>query len=164
MLVIIEGSNKTGKTTGCMEIVKKRKDIFYINNRYVLDLMVDKIYTDVRKKEAYLSSLSMLSLLDELDKLEDKIYLLDRFHLSELVYGKVERNYENEYMYKIDDELSKFKNIKLILLTSKYNYVEDNIELKKLCEIQDEFIKEFSGSKIKNKIKTDRDGLVDIFV
>ena len=146
MIYIVEGSNRVGKTTYIKEKIKEN-DI-YIRNRYVLDYMID------HKHDSLISSLSMLDFIEELSKKDFDVYL-DRFHISEIVYGRLFRKYDNyEMSYIIDDKLSKIENLKLIFITSDYYHLDKIKEKEKLNEylsIQNMFRKEIIKSKIKDK-------------
>ena len=157
MIYIVEGSNKVGKTTGIEQILKRddsRKKIT-INNRYVNDMMED------RRHDSAISAYSMLDFIKELSIVEDLDVYIDRFHLSELVYGKLNRKYTNHSMYTIDEHLSKINNLKLVLITcNDYSHVEDKMKVSEYLEVQTNMKFAFNESMIKNKVIVTSDKFV----
>lgn len=145
MIYIVEGSNRVGKTSWIKQNLKK--DDIYIRNRFVLDYMIDY------KHDSLISSLSMIDFMQNLADKDFDVYV-DRFHISEIVYGNMFRHYNNEEMYIVDDMLSKIKNLKLIFITSDYYHLDKIKEKERLNEylnIQYMFKEIIGKSKIKNK-------------
>ena len=118
------------------------------------DAGLGKYRNIIEENKADMVSLSMLDFIEELSKKDFDVYL-DRFHISEIVYGRLFRNYDNDEMSNIiDDKLSKIKNLKLIFITSDYYHLDKIKEKEKLNEylsIQNMFRKEIMKSKIKDK-------------
>lgn len=144
MIYIVEGSNRVGKTTYIKQKIKN--DDIYIRNRYVLDYMKDY------KHDSFISSLSMIDFIKELSNKNFDVYI-DRFHISEIVYGKINRNYSNTDMLIVDDILSKINNLKLVFITSNYYHLAKINEESKLAlytTIQGEFENIIKKSKIRD--------------
>ncbi len=147
MLLIIEGANKVGKTTLINAIKTKYKNVFVINNR------TGKNVED-KKTVNYLIGLATISIIKSiLGENTENIVIFDRFHLSELVYGRIERNYINEGMYELDEQLYEL-NAKLVLLVSGYNHINDEDKKEKYAKLQMGFIEEYLKSKLKKTILT----------
>lgn len=167
MIYILEGSNRVGKTSGINKILETKNENKnkwnVVNNRYVLDE-----FDDNPKKQSYISSISMLGFIELIAKDKNMHWFIDRFHLSELVYGKNIRGYENEYMFDIDEKLSNIKGVHLILIVSDFDYLYDDksIDREKINEYikyQNEFIKYFMQSKIKDKHIYTRNDFIEKF-
>lgn len=153
MIYVIEGSNKVGKSTG-LSYVAKRPNCLVINSRYINFAMVD------REQESYISALTTLDCISDLSTQGMHIFI-DRFHLSELVYGKMYRKYINKRMYAIDEILAGRNDVALWLVVSGYSHVPAQVvEDKQLFEIQDKMICAFEESKIRNKIIISSDKFV----
>lgn len=100
MVIIIEGIDKVGKTTLCEMIEEKyadsigfrrfRDDTRYVHNHLNKEVNTEKINT----------------LQNLLDGGFIKDIILDRYHITEFVYGAIERSYKNEAMYDIDKRLA----------------------------------------------------------
>lgn len=146
MLIIVEGSNKVGKSTMISKLVKMH-NVHSVYNRGIMDLMVDK------EKESVISAMAMLSVVNSIG---GQNVIFDRFHLSEYIYGVRNRGYENKAMFQVvDKELSEMEDVLLIVLTSDYKHIEDIG--KEYCheyymQIQEEFKEAFYRSRIKHKL------------
>lgn len=152
MIYIIEGSNKVGKTTGLA--FRKSNNEIVINNRYINNLMED------RKNESFISALSMLEFMVALNNIKFNVFI-DRYHLSEIVYGKMFRNYTNDNMYALDRELQSIfgNDIALVLVKSDYHHIT-NDEKNDLIKIQEKFMEEFAKSNISKKYIIDSNDFV----
>lgn len=100
MIIIVEGIDRVGKTTLCEIIEERYKDILDIrrfkdNTRYAhghYNMMVNT------EKNNTVVSLIEAGII--------KNIILDRFHITEFVYGAIERAYKNVDMYDIDKRLA----------------------------------------------------------
>ena len=96
MVIIIEGIDRVGKTTlsemieeryrDFMDFIRFRDDTRYVHNHLNKAVNTEKINT--------LQNLLEAGLVDNI--------ILDRYHITEFVYGAIERSYKNEDMYDID--------------------------------------------------------------
>lgn len=155
MIIIVEGSNKTGKTTYIEKMVeqgeKDDKQVKIINFRIHQEL--EKVEPNIinQKNISLIAGFTQINMIENLFDNNTNIYF-DRFHLSELVYGKAVRRYYNEGMYDLENRLLNSKHaIKLILLTSKFDHIECKFEKAKLLKYQNDFISQYAKSKIVNK-------------
>lgn len=109
MIVIVEGIDRVGKTTLCNALSTRLNLPIYKHN-------ISRI--DYPKMDNDNETDKMLQLI-ELLRMTNSSIIFDRFHLSEYVYGTIERDYDKEHALSnfklIDDEL-KFKHIVLILV------------------------------------------------
>lgn len=100
MVIIIEGIDRVGKTTlsemieeryrGFMDFIRFRDDTRYVHNHLNREVNTEKINT--------LQNLLEAGLIDNI--------ILDRYHITEFVYGAIERSYKNVDMYDIDKRLA----------------------------------------------------------
>lgn len=100
MVIIIEGIDRVGKTTlsemiedryrDFMDFIRFRDDTRYTHNHLNREVNTEKINT--------LQNLLEAGLIDNI--------ILDRYHITEFVYGAIERSYKNVDMYDIDRRLA----------------------------------------------------------
>lgn len=100
MIVIVEGIDRVGKTTLCEMIEEKYKSIMDIkvfkdDTRYVHNHLNKEVNTEKDNTMVNLIEAGVI-----------KNIIFDRFHITEFVYGVVERSYKNIDMYDIDRRLS----------------------------------------------------------
>ena len=148
MIVILEGLERTGKST-VAEILENNFGFIRFKDHNHLRFM------DLKSISNRLDS--TLSMLVSLDKAGKNI-VLDRFHISELIYGTNDRGYPDydfDHIYYIDEVLS-LLNTKLYLLERNVNneYVEAfprEVNESGLLEYQKKFRYAFDKSYIENK-------------
>lgn len=148
MIVILEGLERTGKST-VAEILENNFGFIRFKDHNHLRFM------DLKSIANRLDS--TLSMLVSLDKAGKNI-VLDRFHISELIYGTNDRGYRDhdfDHIYYIDEVLS-LLNTKLYLLERNVNneYVEAfprKVNESGLLEYQKKFRYAFDKSYIENK-------------
>lgn len=95
-IVIIDGIDRVGKTTLALLLEEK------LNAKIFKDAMVTGELSKDMVTEKIATVTNMLTLWPKND-----IIIIDRFHISELVYGMLDRNYVNEYMVEIDKKLAR---------------------------------------------------------
>ena len=148
MIVILEGLDRTGKST-IAEILENNFGFIKFKDHNHLRFM------DLKSIANRLDS--TLSMLVSLNKAGKNI-VLDRFHISELIYGTNDRGYRDcdfDHIYYIDEVLSHL-NTKLYLLERNVNneYVEAfprEVNESELLEYQKKFRYAFDKSYIENK-------------
>ena len=148
MIVILEGLERTGKST-IAEILENNFGFIRFKDHNHLRFM------DLKSIANRLDS--TLSMLVSLDKAGKNI-VLDRFHISELIYGTNDRGYRDDnfdHIYYVDEVLSHL-NTKLYLLERNVNneYVEAfprKVNESGLLEYQKKFRYAFDKSYIENK-------------
>jgi len=104
MIIIVEGIDRVGKTTLCK----------MLNEEIGYPILDDRSIFDKNKEISMIVEAERMSAQISLLKYVDNI-IIDRFHISEYVYGLVEREYENTFMFRIDKKLAKL-NAVLILV------------------------------------------------
>ena len=97
-IIVVEGIDRVGKTTLVKRIVKEfgYSEFVQLNN-------ADK--KKERKLEIEIER--MYSILSVLALIKNDYIILDRYHLSEMVYGIVDRRYYNIEVENVDRILSK---------------------------------------------------------
>ena len=120
MVLIVEGSRKTGKTTFIGELNK-----FTVNGGHkVIPIRDRKLQNlNVNQEQAnYISCTQLLAAVRSIEEAlgKETLIVFDRFHISELVFGEKLRGYQNLGMYKIDNELANMQ-AKLLLFESETN-------------------------------------------
>ena len=95
MLVIVEGVDRVGKTTLCTRLSEHlhipifKEELYTCGKNWKADLVTEQLHAVIRLHKQLRFNL-----------------ICDRFHLSELVYGYLERGYENKYMMELDKEMA----------------------------------------------------------
>lgn len=114
MIVIVEGIDRVGKTTLVNKLVKECPikpfidsylKFTYYNYEYNKTLQVDGSRNNITANTEKINSL--LNFFEQFTDNIDVDILLDRFHLSEFVYGMCDRNYLSfEAFDSFDERLS----------------------------------------------------------
>jgi hypothetical protein len=157
-LIIIEGSDNTGKSTQASLLIKKLKDIVFQKLHY--SSLPFKDDTDLHitySTRMYDDMFKLMTLMK--DNHINAIF--DRSHLGETVYSPLYRQYSGDYVFDIEknyvNELS--KELYLITLVNDPNIIfkrDDGLSFYKneegvKAEV-DGFIRAHRLSKIKNKL------------
>lgn len=152
MIVIVEGIDRVGKSTFCERLHEYSNWPVYKHDSELFKYsdMDDRNETD-----------KMLQLLDVIDQLDDQFdpdakrgIIFDRFHLSNLVYGFQERNYELHNglvrLKAIEERLLSMKQkVVLVMLYDDNGTYRASIEHgKDLNEYQFDFNKLYDSSKL----------------
>lgn len=138
MILIVEGSNKVGKTTFIntlanileadgirVEIQNKRpakNNEYEVTKEKMADITKDDFINALRKSLANVNY--------------NNVYIFDRSYISEYVYGKKYRGYENDEVLKLDKFISEIPFVEQILLCSTYTHIEDNAKVLEYLDIQ----------------------------
>lgn len=140
MLIIVEGIDRVGKTTLCNRISEK----------FNIPIWKEKLFTaDSYEPKAVAEQ--MMTVI-KLSRLLKKDLILDRFHLSEIVYGIVERRYDSPYMWIIDNAI---RDEACMILVDPVDLSKSSEEHgKDLTSHDDWFKKIFNDSRIHAKIQT----------
>lgn len=146
MILIVDGSNKVGKSTLIAEIHSLVCDSIVFDERYVRNT---EGHIDESEMSSYFDGFT--SALLAMEKANPQIlYILDRYHLSELTYGQVFRNYNNLHMFKID-QIMKEVGAKLLFLYSDYEHIEDEEKKQEYKTIQSYFKACVTSSELERK-------------
>lgn len=116
MIVIVEGIDRVGKTTLCNKFVehgfKLFKDSYFGDMKITKDVALEKLNTSLRFLEIF----------------KNENIVIDRFHMTEFVYGALERNYTSSEVEIIDKKLSELDAILILVVPS------DKSDLKRASE------------------------------
>ena len=154
-LIIVEGIDRVGKTTLCNMLKDKLgfKIYKHKNDNFNYSKMDNDNETD-----------KMLQLLDLYEQIGSDVNIVfDRFHWSDFVYGKIERNYNEDKavsnLYKITKRLNDLN--ALVIFVQPTNLCESSKQHgKDLIKHAELFEAVFDDSKIK-KFKCDYNTLSD---
>ena len=139
MIVILEGSNRSGKSTFAEKLKEEanRKGLkcFVYRKRMSEQNEFD---TDQNKMFEF-----MMNMLAEIliESTKNDLVIVDRFHVTEKIYGKIFRGYDNEFI-KFLDKLLSVCQAKIIYVFSEYNHINDISKKLEYEKIQDYFISE----------------------
>lgn len=144
LIVVVEGLERTGKTTLCKEFEKRGfvyfKDFNRINKHICLG-MESRLDTTL----TFLQNLS-----------ENGVnVVVDRLHLSEYAYGKIFRKGHSSNVDYIDNAISKLNSVLIYCKDSDFEEYEGRMLLKytheQVKKLSEEFEYYFDKSEIKNK-------------
>lgn len=149
MIVILEGLERTGKSTVAEILETKYNFVSFKDHNHLMEMDCSFIANRLD---------ATLSMITALDKANIDV-VLDRFHISELIYGTYYRGYSraNFQHIKYIDEVLSHLNTKLVLLErtvdEKYEEVfprNRNAEI--ITAMQKDFRYEVDKSYIENKV------------
>lgn len=148
MIIVVEGIRKAGKTSFIEEVqlnIGEQAPVFRFYDREL------QTYNVNQQEANFVSCMQFAKAAIEVDaKLkalhQEPLIFFDRFHISELIFGRAYRNYNSsEYMTKVDKFLAE-NNAKLLLCLSDTSSSRTDDEL-----FTADFVKCFDASFIKDK-------------
>ncbi len=147
MILVVEGVKQVGKTTVC-GMLQCHGFIYYKDDTFHR-MIGDEIQAGTKG-----GLLTLTKVLETINEQRPEINVcIDRFHLSEYTFGKVERNYSGYFCKEIDERLSK--------IGAKLLYLFDNMEnIKGRCgkdfsehiKVMDKFFESSGMTKTKMKV------------
>ena len=151
MVIILEGANGTGKTTLARHLIEVHGFIYHKDTGSNLSKLPPE-YRIAATKEAIIAQAKLLvSLADNCN------IVVDRFHLTEQVYGWIERFYRIGYCKEVEEILNAKRDSFLLVHVNKpYEYLAQQADKKHLYFIRDWYPKAFSESTM-NKVEVDLD-------
>ena len=140
MILIVEGANRTGKSTmiGMLQKMAENSGVEFklyngrINNNEHVGTTPEGMY-------AYAKSV-ISDLLKE--DTNEKLIVFDRFHISEMIYGEAFRGYTNSNMLKIEN-LLRVMDAKILYMKSDFKHVEDRHKALEYEALQNHFDEAF---------------------
>lgn len=142
MILIVEGSNKVGKTTFINTLASNLRNSgieVEIFNGHATEDNKKEITKEVMYKlirDDFIKA--MKKMLDNINK--NYICIFDSCYLSEYVYGKTYRGYENNEVMRLDNLIAESPFIEQVFLMSNYNHITDNKAQLKYKHIQYEML------------------------
>lgn len=145
MIIIVEGIDRVGKTTLCDKLHNELNIPVY---KHIGPFKYKNMDND--------SETDQLLQLLQMCKLQKSFIIFDRFHLTDYVYGIIERNYDIEKAnnnFKLLDDFIKdnFKDAVLLLVLPTDINKSSEEHGKDLSVHNEELYKLFKESKIENK-------------
>lgn len=142
MILIVEGANRTGKST-IISALKELADGF--GKTFILynERINKNEQAGTTPEGMYAYAKNVISDLLKQDT-NEKLIVFDRFHISEFVYGEAFRGYTNRYMRKIDDMLCVMES-KVLYMKSNFEHVEDRHKALEYEALQNHFDEAFSA-------------------
>ena len=141
MILIVEGANRTGKST-MIDYLKKLADNSSIEFIYYNSRINNNEHAGTTPEGMYAYAKSVISDLLKEDT-NEKLIVFDRFHISEFVYGEAFRGYTNRNMQKID-ELLRGMESKILYMKSNFEHVEDRHKALEYEALQNRFNEAFA--------------------
>ena len=142
-IIIIEGVDRVGKSTLCEKIKEKLPCYTFSENRDNIDFSNLKAGQVTRQQHQLLSKLE-----------RNKIYIFDRFHISEAVYGYLKRNYDiikdRKFFESIDNRLADMAAVLIYVMPTNIKEAEERhgCSLNEDLKIFSHFVSESKMQKI----------------
>lgn len=160
-VVVIEGIDRVGKTT-LANIIKEKYGAIVLKDKMKNGMSINEVFNKAKKRfglfygKSFLENIieeklnTTLNVIDSMKELDD-IIVIDRFHISEYVYGTVERSCDSEISFRnIDDRL---KSMDALLIYVRPTDVDKSSEEHgKDLMLHDFFMEETFKSSNMNKI------------
>lgn len=149
MIIIVDSIDRVGKTTLCNLLAEKLDaKIYKHSSKRGYSVMTDSNETN-----------AMLAMIDLYKLYPDNKIIFDRFHLSNLIYGHINRQYNlnsaEENFFTIDKELANLDDVYLIKVNPTDLSRSSKEHGSDLSKHYDMFNKYFKLSNIPNKIECD---------
>lgn len=145
MIAIVEGIDRVGKSTLCEKLMKAG----FICLKDFENIKVDSIFRPIYLLAKTDTTISYLYMLDR----QDINVVVDRLHLSEYVYGSIERTTSKDTIMEFDRMLAKMNTALILVKPIDVKWSSEKAE-KDLSQYDILFNKVFAESKIKNKFET----------
>ena len=148
MVVIFEGINKMGKSTIIKTLAQRDPRIVVVKDNTINE--VEEADKRAFVKGGIYSAITLLNAISAFDD-KDKIFVFDRFHLTEYVYSMVKRGYTPHYIFDDIDPLLANRGAKLVLMTDTLANVlgrNDPVAYDELVNLQSAMNVAYIGSGI----------------
>ena len=142
MILIVEGANRTGKST-MIDMLQKLAENSGVEFKLYNSRINNNEHVGTTPEGIYAYAKGVISDMLKEDT-NEKLIVFDRFHISEFVYGEAFRGYTNRYMRKIDDMLSVMES-KVLYMKSNFEHVEDRHKALEYEALQNHFDEAFSA-------------------
>lgn len=150
MIVVVEGIDRVGKTTLCKRI---ESELGFIYFKDLSGINIPFVTTGMLKTVAYNKMTTAIEFLKLFGGKNEPHIVIDRFHLTELVYGKLKRGYFNRACYIADEVLSELFTTLIFIFADSNQCVLSNSEHKfDLDDYNNGFVEFYTKSKIDDKL------------
>lgn len=150
MILIVEGANRTGKSTiiGALKSLAEKKNIPFVlyNERINKNEQIG-----ITPEGMYEYAKNTISDLIKEDCV-DNLIVFDRFHISELVYGEAFRGYTNDLMLKVGGFLD-LLDAKTLYMKSNFEHVTDKHKALEYEALQNRFNEAFTKYFMNENVK-----------
>jgi len=167
-LVIIEGTDLSGKTTFIERLAKRLNNGFIIKNTYKPRSIEEKD----KIKDQYNYLLSLIRRAAKTDE-EDRFIIMDRFYQSQMCYSykRGEDDFGDRFYTRFENRLIRVENLEVYYIwinvdvetleTRFMNRGEDYIDMQDLKILNDRYKKYFDRSVLKKIDVVNQDGNID---
>lgn len=141
MILIVEGANRTGKST-IIRALKELADGF--GKTFILynERINKNEQAGTTPEGMYAYAKNVISDLLKQDT-NEKLIVFDRFHISEFVYGEAFRGYTNNLMLKVGNFLD-LMDAKILYMKSNFKHVTDRHKALEYEALQNRFNEAFA--------------------
>lgn len=142
MILIVEGANRTGKST-IIRALKELADGF--GKTFILynERINKNEQSGTTPEGMYAYAKNVISDLLKEDT-NEKLIVFDRFHISEFVYGEAFRGYTNNLMLKVGNFLD-LMDAKILYMKSNFKHVTDRHKALEYEALQSHFNEAFAN-------------------
>lgn len=141
MILIVEGANRTGKSTmiDMLQKLAENSGVEFILYNYRIN---NNERAGTTPKGMYVDAKVVISDMLKEDT-NEKLIVFDRFHISELVYGEAFRGYTNDLMLKVGNFLD-LMDAKILYMKSDFKHVDDRHKALEYEALQNRFNEAFA--------------------
>lgn len=162
MVIICEGCDSVGKST----LIRNLLNYFYFRDLHSIKPVRVSYFSNFKAPTKYAKNISQIHYRNGFNDIKSNNYtndshiIYDRFHIGEVVYSPLYRNYDGDYVYELENEYMPFLNrtLLVLLIDDAENLIKRDDGLSFTTELdkkQDEinrFISAYNNSKIPNKL------------
>ena len=142
MILIVEGANRTGKST-MIGVLQKLAENSGVEFKLYNGRINNNEHVGTTPEGMYAYAKSVISDLLKEDT-NEKLIVFDRFHISEFVYGEAFRGYTNNLMLKVGNFLD-LMDAKILYMKSNFKHVEDRHKALEYEALQSHFNEAFAN-------------------
>lgn len=142
MILIVEGANRTGKST-MIGILQKLAENSGVEFQLYNGRINNNEHAGITPEGMYAYAKSVISDLLKEDT-NEKLIVFDRFHISEFVYGEAFRGYTNNLMLKVGNFLD-LMDAKILYMKSNFKHVTDRHKALEYEALQSHFNEAFAN-------------------
>lgn len=157
MIIIIDSIDRVGKTTLANKLAKE------LNGNIYKHSIKNGSYSEMNDDS---ETCAMFALINLANTYSDSVTIFDRFHLSNTIYGLIERDYDEigaiVNFINLDNALSELDDVVLIKVNPTDLNMSSEQHGKDLTPYYNMFNKLYNMSNIKTKIECDYNSINDV--